>query len=68
MANKLAGQRAKFSRARAAFYTVGDDHARDRAVGLMAEVIADAPANGFTVEEVTQGAQFPMPSASAPAP
>ena len=58
MANKLAGQRAKFSRARAIFYT-GSDSQRDRAAQLMAEVIAEAPANGFSEEDVTQGEDVP---------
>ena len=59
MANKLAGQRAKFSRARAIFYTASDQSQRDRAAQLMAEVIAEAPANGFSEEDVTQGADVP---------
>ncbi len=59
MANKLAGQRAKFSRARAVFYASSDDPQRDRAIQLMAEVLVDAPANGFTEEEVTQGEDVP---------
>lgn len=59
MANKLAGQRAKFSRARALYYSSSDDDQRARAVRLMAEVIADAPANGFTEDEVTQSEDVP---------
>jgi len=59
MANKLAGQRAKFSRARATFYSSSDDTQRDRAVELMAEVLAEAPANGFSIDDVTQGADVP---------
>jgi hypothetical protein len=59
MANKLAGQRAKFSRARAIYYTATEDAQRQRAVRLMAEVLADAPANGFTKDEVTQGEEVP---------
>ncbi len=59
MANKLAGQRAKFSRARAIYYTSADDDQRDRAMKLMAEVLAEAPGSGFTEEEVTQGEEVP---------
>ncbi len=59
MANKLAGQRAKFSRARAIFYTGSDESQRDRAAQLMAEVIAEAPANRFSEEDVTQGEDVP---------
>ena len=59
MANKLAGQRAKFSRARAIFYSTSDEMQRRRAVQLMAEVLAEAPANGFSTEEVTQGSDLP---------
>jgi hypothetical protein len=43
MANKLAGQRAKLSRARVIFYSPSDDPQRQRAAKLMAEVLADAP-------------------------
>lgn len=59
MANKLAGQRAKFSRARAIYFTSGDEAHKRRAVELMAEVLADAPANGFNEETVTQGEDVP---------
>ena len=59
MANKLAGQRAKFSRARAIFYTTSDEGQRRRAAELMAEVLAEAPANGFAEAEVTQGEDVP---------
>jgi hypothetical protein len=53
MANKLAGQRAKFSRARAIFYSTSDDAQRHRDAELMAEVLAEAPVNGFTEDDVT---------------
>ena len=42
LANKLAGQRAKFSRARAVFYSASDEVHRQRAAQLMAEVLAEA--------------------------
>lgn len=59
MANKLAGQRAKFSRAKSSFFTSSDEEARQRAIELMAEVLVDAPGNGFTEDEVTQGEDVP---------
>lgn len=59
MANKLAGQRAKFSRARAIFYSTSGEAQRHRAAELMAEVLAEAPANGFTEDDVTQGEDVP---------
>ena len=59
MANKLAGQRAKFSRARAIYYTTSDEPQRRRAAELMAEVLAEAPGNGFSETEVTQGEDVP---------
>jgi hypothetical protein len=55
MANKLAGQRAKFSKARAIFYSTSDDTQRHHAAELMTEVLAEAPFNDFTEDEVTQG-------------
>ena len=54
MANKLAGQRAKFSRARATFYGASDEKQCRRAIELMAEVLVAAPANGFSEDLVTQ--------------
>lgn len=59
MASKLAGQRAKFSRARSIFYTTEEEGSRRRVVRLMAEVLADAPRNGFSEAEVTQGEDVP---------
>lgn len=59
MANKLAGQRAKFSRAKAIYYSTSDEAERARSVRLMAEVITEAPRRGFTEEQVTQGAEVP---------
>ena len=59
MANKLAGQRAKFSRARAIYYGTSDELQRQRAAELMAEVLVDAPGNGFSVDEATQGEDVP---------
>jgi polyhydroxyalkanoate synthesis regulator phasin len=59
MGNKLAGQRAKFSRARATYFTAGEDSQRQRAVQFMAEVLVEAPANNFSEEMVTQGEDVP---------
>ncbi|MDF2096650.1 GIY-YIG nuclease family protein [Aquibaculum arenosum] len=59
MANKLAGQRAKFSRARSLYFTAPDDDARSRAIELMAEVLQLAPSLGFTEDMVTQGEDVP---------
>lgn len=60
MANKLAGQRAKFSRFRAIYYTTIIDDQRRHAVRMMAEVLADAPLNGFSEDDVTQGEDVPQ--------
>ena len=59
MANKLAGQRAKFSRARAIYYQSSDPDERSRASRLMAEVITEAPKFDFTEDMVTQLAEVP---------
>ena len=59
MANKLAGQRAKFSRTRAIYYTADDEAQRQRAAQLMAEVLIDAPSFGLSEDQVTQGADVP---------
>ena len=59
MANKLAGQRMKFTKARAVYYQTDDDAERQKALRLMAEVLAQAPANGFSESEVTQEAGVP---------
>ena len=59
MAHKLAGQRAKFSRARAQYYTSSNEASRQRAILRMSEVIDYAPGLGFTEEQVTQGEDIP---------
>jgi hypothetical protein len=59
MSSKLAGQRAKFSRAKRDFSSTSDETGRLRAAQKMAEVIAQAPANGFTEADVTQGEEVP---------
>lgn len=59
MSNKLAGQRAKFSKARATYYSSDDEALRQRAAQLMAEVLSDAPSCNFTEDLVTQGEDVP---------
>ena len=59
MANKLAGQRMKFTKARARYYQADDESQRQDAVRKMAEVLAEAPANGFAEADVTQGGDVP---------
>lgn len=59
MANKLAGQRMKFTKARALYYQADDEGQRQDAVRKMAEVLAEAPANGFAEVDVTQGGDVP---------
>jgi hypothetical protein len=57
--DKRAGQRAKFTRELANYQRTDDDGKKRRAAQLMAEVLIDAPNNGFTELEVTQGADVP---------
>jgi hypothetical protein len=52
--DKRAGQRAKFTKALADYQRTDDDDKKRRAALLMAEVLRDAPTNGFTELEVTQ--------------
>ena len=59
MANKLAGQKAKFVKARANFYGSDDEAVKARAIRLMAEVLAWANEVGVSEAEVTQGAEVP---------
>ncbi|SDG29919.1 T5orf172 domain-containing protein [Limimonas halophila] len=59
MPTKLAGQRAKFSRARSQYFTALDEAEQHRAAEKMAEVLADASANGFSEPDVTQGEDVP---------
>jgi hypothetical protein len=58
MANKLAGQRAKFTKALADYQRTDDEAKKQGAERRMAEVLSEAPANGFTETEVTQGAEI----------
>ena len=59
MANKLAGQRAKFTSALKDFNATEDGGVREHAIDKMAQVLAEAPLFGFTEAEVTQGRDVP---------
>jgi hypothetical protein len=56
----LAGQRAQFTWALNQYNLAEDSGTRTRFAKTMAKYIAAAPANGFTVEEVTQGQNYPV--------
>jgi hypothetical protein len=55
----LAGQRAQFTWALNQYNLSEDPATRTRFAKTMAKYIAAAPANGFTVEQVTQGQNYP---------
>ena len=55
----LAGQRAQFTWSLRQYHLAEDDATRTKFAKRMAKYIAAAPANGFTVEEVTQGQEYP---------
>lgn len=55
----LAGQRAQFTWALNQYKNSEDIDTRTKFARTMAKYIAAAPANGFTVEEVTQGQNYP---------
>ena len=55
----LAGQRAQFTYALNQYNLSEDPQTRARFAKTMAKYIAAAPANGFTVDEVTQGQIYP---------
>ena len=55
----LAGQRAKFTLALNQYNLSEDSDTRATFARRMAEVIAAAPANGFTVSHVTTGQSYP---------
>ncbi|HEV2425980.1 MAG TPA: hypothetical protein VGZ29_14215, partial [Terriglobia bacterium] len=57
--DKRAGQRALFTRAFADYQKTDDEDKKRCAAELMAKVLIDAPGNGFTELEVTQGADVP---------
>ena len=55
----LAGQRAHFTWALNQYNSTEDDGEQAKFAQWMAKYISDAPGNGFTVEEVTQGQSYP---------
>jgi hypothetical protein len=55
----LAGQRAQFTWALNQYNLSEDPETRAKFAKRMAKYIAAAPANGFTVEQVTQGQMYP---------
>jgi hypothetical protein len=56
----LAGQRAQFTWALRQYNLAEDIDRQGFYARRMARYIANAPANGFTVEEVTQGQPYPV--------
>jgi hypothetical protein len=56
----LAGQRAQFTWALNQYNLSEDPETRAKFAKRMAKYIAAAPANGFTVDEVTQGQMYPV--------
>jgi hypothetical protein len=59
MATKLAGQKAKYTKALVEYNSTEDDARRQNAQRQMSEVVLEAPQNGFTVAEVTGGKEIP---------
>ncbi len=59
MANKLAGQKAKFTRALADYNSTEDPTRRLGAVRRMTEVLSEASTSGFTEADVTGGKEIP---------
>src|SRR5712672_3487016 len=57
----LAGQRAQFTWALNQYNLSEDPETRAKFAKRMAKYIVAAPANGFTVDEVTQGQIYPAP-------
>jgi hypothetical protein len=55
----LAGQRAQFTWALRQYNLAEDDERKAFFARRMAKYIASAPANGFTVEQITQGQLYP---------
>jgi hypothetical protein len=60
----LAGQRAQFTWALNQYNLSEDTAARTKFAKTMAKYIAAAPTNGFTVEQVTQGQNYPAAEVS----
>ena len=55
----LPGQRASFTWALNQYNLAEDEDKKKHFARLMAKYVANAPANGFTVEQVTQGQLYP---------
>jgi hypothetical protein len=55
----LTGQRAQFTWALNQYNTTDDPSKCDQFVRRMAQYIKNAPANGFTAEQITQGQSYP---------
>ncbi len=55
----LAGQRAQFTWSLRQYRLAEDDASRTKYTKRMARYVAAAPANGFSVEDVTQGQDYP---------
>lgn len=60
----LAGQRAQFTYSLNEYNKAEDPERRTKFARAMAKVIADAPVNGFTVEQVTRGQNYPAAEVS----
>jgi hypothetical protein len=58
-ANKLSGQKAKFTKVFVNYNSMEDEAIRPQAVQQMPEVIQDASGNGFSEAEVTGGRDVP---------
>ncbi len=59
MANKLAGQKAKFTKALAEYNRTDEDEPKVGPARRMAEVIRQAPESGFSENDVTGGRDVP---------
>jgi len=59
MANKRAGQKMKYNKAFTDYNRTDDEGKKLNALRLMATVIRDAPLNGFSENDVTDGKDIP---------
>src|SRR5882724_3322283 len=64
----LPGQRSQSTWALNQYNQSEDTETRTKFAKAMAKVIADAPVNGFTVEEVTKGQTYPVAEVAQYAP
>jgi Meiotically up-regulated gene 113 len=60
VANKLAGQKAKFTKALADYNSTENEATKDAATRRMLEVLHEAPGNGFSETAVTGGRDVPL--------